>query len=224
MEFQYYIHEDTFTTNKQGLKVGVTISKVPSIYKIQYSKDKDEGPFIDLISLRKNSKIFKRLLKTNPKRAQQICLDKNIDIVKDFIITDNDTSVTPDFIELIEHCTKGKIKNGNITGIHFYDRSIVKIKKVLNKKTNGVFEAKIEFLNPENRKWIEKEKPSTFFPIDWTLNTLFHECLFAVNKKVKRTGGENIYDSYTKSGIEVEIIIKQGTLKSIYPIIQKASA
>ena len=183
MEFQYYIHEDIFSTNKQGLKIGTTISKVPTIYQIKYAEDKDEGPFKDIPSLRKESKIFQQLLITNPKRAQQICLEKNINVMKDFVFTDENTSVTTDFIELIEHCTKGKIKNGRITGIHFYDKELVKIKKVLKKNKVGVFEAKIEYYDYEMKRWTKKIKPSTFFPLTWTYNKLFHECLFAVKHK-----------------------------------------
>ena len=219
MEFQYYIHEDTFSTNKQGLKVGTTISKVPTIYQIKYSEDKDDGPFKDIPSLRKESKIFQQLLITNPKRAQQICLEKNIHEVKNFGITDENKSVSPDFIELLEHCSKGKIKNGLITGIHFYDKEVVKIKKILKKNKFGVFEAKIEYYDSEMNRWTRKEKPSTFFPSTWTYNQLFHECLFAVKNKNKKVGTLNVYRSKMESGIKVEIIIKNGLLKSIYPLI-----
>ncbi|CAZ97343.1 Conserved hypothetical protein [Zobellia galactanivorans] len=219
MEFQYYIHEDTFTTNKQGLKTGTTISKVPSVYTIKYVEDGDEGPFKDLPSLRKESKIFRKLLTTNPKRAQQICQEKHINVMKDFVLTDENVSVSPDFVELIEHCTKGKIRNGRITGIHFYDRELVKIRKVLKKNKKGVFEAKIEYYDSEMDRWTKKEKPSTFFPPTWTLNKLFHECLFAVNNKKKKFGALNVYKSKMESGINVEIIIKDGLLKSIYPLL-----
>lgn len=219
MEFQYYIHEDTFSTNKQGLKIGTTISKVPTIYQIKYAEDKDEGPFKDIPSLRKESKIFQQLLITNPKRAQQICLEKNINVMKDFVLTDENTSVSTDFIELIEHCTKGKIKNGRITGIHFYDKELVKIKKILKKNKVGVFEAKVEYYDSEMNRWIKKEKPSTFFPLKWNYNKLFHECLFAVKNKRKKFGTLNVYKSKMESGIKVEIIIKEGLLKSIYPLI-----
>lgn len=219
LEYQYFIHEDTFTTNKQGLKNGTTISKISSIYTFRYEEGKDEGPFNSLSSLRKESKIFQKLLKINPKRAQQICLEKNINVIKDFVITDKDTSVSPDFVELIEHCTKGKIKNGRITGIHFYDENFVKIKKLIRKNEVGVFEAIIEFYDSEMDRWTKKEKSSTFFPLTWTYNKLFHECLFAVDNKNKKFGTQNVYRSKMKSGIKVEIIVKNGILKSIYPLI-----
>jgi hypothetical protein len=201
------------------LKIGTTISKVPTIYQIKYAEDKDEGPFKDIPSLRKESKIFQQLLITNPKRAQQICLEKNINVMKDFVLTDENTSVSTDFIELIEHCTKGKIKNGRITGIHFYDKELVKIKKILKKNKVGVFEAKVEYYDSEMNRWIKKEKPSTFFPLKWNYNKLFHECLFAVKNKRKKFGTLNVYKSKMESGIKVEIIIKEGLLKSIYPLI-----
>jgi hypothetical protein len=183
------------------LKIGTTISKVPTIYQIKYAEDKDEGPFKDIPSLRKESKIFQQLLITNPKRAQQICLEKNINVMKDFVLTDENTSVSTDFIELIEHCTKGKIK------------------KILKKNKVGVFEAKVEYYDSEMNRWIKKEKPSTFFPLKWNYNKLFHECLFAVKNKRKKFGTLNVYKSKMESGIKVEIIIKEGLLKSIYPLI-----
>lgn len=140
--------------------------------------------------------------------------------MKDFIITDENVSVSVDFIELIEHCTKGKVIKGKVSGIHFYDKDIVKIIKVLtNNSANGVFEAEIEFFDLETRKWSKKENTITFFPMVWTLNKLFHECLYAVNNKQKKTDTKNVYVSRTKSGIDVEIIVKQGLLKSIYPLL-----
>ncbi|GGW39173.1 EndoU domain-containing protein [Arenibacter certesii] len=192
--------------------------KVPIFHKIDFLES--DGPFEDLYSLRRKSTIYRNLVLRNPKRAQQICEERNIDVMKDFVFTEEDVSVSKDFIELIEHCTKGKVSKGKISGIHFYDEKHVKILKVLEKNNvNGVFEAEIEYFDLNSNRWTEKEKSTTFFPLSWSLNKLFHECLFAVNNKQKKENSENVYVSKTESGIEVEIIKKQGLLKSIYPLL-----
>jgi len=199
--------------------MGTSISKISTLSTNKYEEGKDEGPFKSLSSLRKESKIFQQLLKSNPKRAQQICLEKNINEIQATVKTDNDTRLSPEFVEVIEHCIKGKIKKGKITGVHFYDEKSVKIKKVLKRNKMGVFEAVIEYYDSEMNRWLKKEKSSTFFPLTWTYSKLFHECLFALNNKNKKFGTLNLYRSKMKSGIKVEIVIKEGILKSIYPLI-----
>jgi len=218
LKFQFYITEDTFTTNKQALKVGPTIMKVPFFYTINL--EEGEGPFEDIPSLRKKSTIYQNLVITNPKRAQQICQAQHVSEIKNIILTDENVRVQKDFIELIEHCTKGNVTKGKVSGIHFYDKTRVKILKVLNENNfNGVIEAEIEFFNLTTKKWERKEKPTTLFPMDWTLDRLFHECLYAVNNKKEKMDSENVFVSKTESGLDVEIIIKHGLLKSIYPLV-----
>lgn len=192
--------------------------RIPIFYKIDFVEG--DGPFENLSSLRRKSTIYRNLVLRNPKRAQQICEERNIDVMKDFVFTEENVSVSKDFIGLIEHCTKGKVSKGKISGIHFYDEKQVKILRVLEKNNiNGVFEAEIEYFDLNSNKWTEKEKSTTFFPLSWSLNKLFHECLYAVNNKLKKENSENVYVSKTESGIEVEIIEKQGLLKSIYPLL-----
>ncbi|MEL0454591.1 EndoU domain-containing protein [Flavobacteriaceae bacterium SZ-1-7] len=118
------------------------------------------------------------------------------------------------------HATIGRIKNGDLTGIHFFDPEKVRIIETLeeNEKTS-VFKAKFEFYDVRTKKWIVKKIPSTFFPKNWNLATLLMECKFAFD----RLKAENLIDgkvkSVTQSKIEVEMIIKNGKLKSLYPII-----
>lgn len=219
MDYYYYIHDNTFINDKQGLKTGVRIEKISAIYKINFADG--DGPYISLKELKKKSKIYRNIVLRNSKRAQQICMEKNISIVKDFIFTKEDFSVDKDFIEVLEHCTKGRIKNGKVYGVHYYDSERVKILEIVREnKSNGIWEAIIEVYNSKTNKWIEKETPSTFFPRNWNAHELFHECHHAVINKTEKLNSENVFISQTKSGIDVEIIVKDGKLKSIYPILK----
>ena len=94
-------------------------------------------------------------------------------------------------------------------GIRFYELKI-------NEK--GVWSALIEKLNNDG-KWIRKNSPSTFFPKEWTIGRLLEEIIETDNNKTKKENTENIYESYTKSGIKVEIIIVNGKTKTIYPVL-----
>ncbi len=218
MNYNYYIHKNTYINNKQGLKDGVRIEKIPSIYLIKYKEA--EGPFKNLETLKKNSEIYRNLLLTNPKRAQQICFENNISLIKDFVFTNEDFFTDKNFIEIIEHCIKGRIKNGKITGIHYYNPEKMKILNITKENLlNGTWEAEIEFYNLKTNKWIRKDKPTTFFPMNWSIHDLFHECFYAVTNKQKKENRKNIYVSKTKTGIDVEIICSNSVLKSIYPIL-----
>lgn len=219
MEFKYYIHENAFVNNKQGLKSGVRIEKIPAFYTITF-KD-GEGPFNDLATLKKKSTIFRNVLLRNSKRAQQICLEKNICVIKDFIFTKENFSVDMNFLNVFEHCVKGHILNGKVSGVHYYDSDRVKILRIIKQnKLNGVWEAYIEFFDKRTSKWIEKDNPTTFFPRDWSIHQLFHECFYAVKNKQIKTGSKNVYTSTTETGINVEIININGEMKSIYPVLK----
>ena len=218
MKFKYYIQKNVYSSNKQGLKIGVRIEKIPSIYTIDF--ENGDGPFDDLLSLKKKSTIYRNLLLTNPKRAQQICLEKNISVAKNFIFTKEDFSVSKDFIDLFEHCIKGKIKNGKVYGVHYYDSEKVKILNIIEEnRSNGVWKAEIEYYNIATKKWVKKDRPSTFFPLNWTMHQLFYECYYAVNNKKLRNSSDNVYLSKTETGINVEIICVNGKTKSIYPLL-----
>ena len=218
MEFKYYIHKNTFINDKQGLKPGVRIEKIPSIYIIDFKEG--EGPFSDLVTLKKESTIYKNLLLRNTKRAQQICLEKNISVIKDFVFTKEDFSVSKDFIKVLEHCIKGQVIKGIVSGVHHYDSKKVKILNLIEEnKSNGIWKAEIEFYDKISKKWIRKDRPSTFFPLNWTMHQLFYECHFAINNKQPKDNSENVFVSKTESGISVEIICINGETKSIYPML-----
>jgi len=217
--YKYYIHKNSFINNKQGLKPGVRIEKIPSIYTIDFKER--EGPFNDLPSLKKKSTIYRNILLRNPKRAQQICLEKNISVIKDFIFTKEGFSVNKDFISVFEHCIKGHIKNGKVYGVHYYDSEKVKVLKIIEQnESNGIWKAEIEFYDKKSNSWIKKDNPTTFFPQNWSMHQLFHECVYAVNNKQKKVDSKNVFVSKTEAGINVEIICINGEMKSIYPLLE----
>ncbi|MDO6739462.1 EndoU domain-containing protein [Wenyingzhuangia sp. 2_MG-2023] len=218
MEYHYYIIENSYSTNKQGLKAGVRIQKIPSHFTIDFKNG--NGPFTSLNELKKKSTIYRNIILRNTKRAQQICLEKNIQVIKDFVRTNRGSKFNIDFIETIEHCTKGNIKNGEISGIHYYDPEKVRILKIIQEnKVTGVLKAEIEFYDLDTNKWYKKRQFTTFFPKKWSLEKLFHECHYAIENKIKKNDSRDVYISKTQTGINVEIIIKKGKLKSIYPLI-----
>ena len=222
MEFKYYIHKDAFINDKQGLKPGVRIEKIPAIYTITFNDG--EGPFNDLPTLKRKSTIFRNILLRNPKRAQQICLEKNISIIKDFIFTKEHFSVDMNFVNVFEHCIKGQVVNGKVSGVHYYNSDRVKILKVIQQnKSTGVWEAEIEFFDKKTNMWIKKDNPTTFFPQNWTMHQLFHECVYAVNNKQKKADSNNVFTSQTETGIKVEIISINDEMKSIYPLLNQSN-
>jgi len=219
LEYNYYINKNTFLNDKQSLKAGVRIEKIPSFYTVNFKNG--DGPFKDLSTLKKKSTIYRNLLLRNSKRAQQICLEKNICAVKDFIFTKEDFSVSKDFINTFEHCIKGQIKKGKVTGVHHYDSTKVKILNIIDQnESNGIWKAEIEFYDRISEKWIKKDRPSTFFPLKWTMHQLFHECYYATNNKKLKDNSENVFLAKTESGINVEIICINGETKSIYPLLE----
>lgn len=219
MKYKYYIDKNTFINDKQGLKPGVRIKKIPSTYIFNFTNG--EGPFDDLQTLKKKSTIYRNVLLRNPKRAQQICLEKNICIVKDFIFAKKDLSIDINFINTLEHITKGRVVKGKVSGVHYYDSERVRILKVIEQnKINGIWSAEIEFFDKKTDMWIRKSNPTTFFPINWSIHQLFYECLHAVNNKQKKIDSKNVYNSKTKSGIKVEIICINGKIKSLYPLLE----
>lgn len=214
----YIVDNSTVINNPQALSTGVRIHKLPSQFNFQFTKG--NGPYSSLEELIKRSFLYSKIKLSNPSRAEKIRNPKNISTIKDMVITKEDLSVTKDFIALFEHCLQGKIVDGKITGIHYYDPSKVKIVDVIKQDNKtGVTEAEVEFFDIRYSKFYKKNKPTTLFPLDWNLTKLFHEILFAVNTMKRNPNANNIYYSKTESGIAVEIVRINNKLKSIYPLI-----
>ncbi|MFL1896977.1 EndoU domain-containing protein [Aquimarina sp. 2-A2] len=223
IEHSFYIVNQISTTDKQGLATGPIITKIPN-HLVYNSEQKilcfenGDGPFNSLRALKKNSVIFKNVKGTNIKRAQKILKESNIHEVQNFITTPKNRIYNSEFIDLIDHCIRGRVSNGKITGVHFYDEDRVRILKITdNNIKNGVWKAKFQYKNPFNYKWITKEAESTFFPKNWNLTKLFQEVNFAYNRKVKLSN--NKFKGITSEGIAVIFIFNNGKPKSVYPLL-----
>ena len=185
---------------------------------IQDSTDLD-GPYFDLKGLINNSKIYGDLKKRSPKRANKIIQKENIKIAEGMFFSPKDRIFDFEFIRGFVHSVFGNFKNEEVTGIHFYDESKIKIKELIDTNSKGVWRAKIEVLDPYSNKWREKQKPTDFFPKEWDRTIILDELYFAnMNKKIKN-GTNNVYEGVTKSGINVIFIIENNKIKTIYPIL-----
>lgn len=222
--YQFYITEqDISSTNSQDLSAGPRVFKVLIGYK--WLINKSNGPYLSIRNLKRNSPIFKRLEATKGKRAQQIILEKNIvELKKEGVVYSPLEKGLPfDFIRVIEHAVKGNVKNGKISGVHFFDKEKVKIINVIKIDNNGVFEANFECYDNVEKRWVAKEKSSTFFPKSWNFTQLFHECSFACHDSRKKLveGRQQVFSSITESGISVHLVYSTNEeLKTIYPIFE----
>lgn len=218
MDYHYFIFEDTFNNDPQGLKPGVSICKIPAHLEINF--EDGEGPYQSLRNLKRNSQIYKQLKQTNSKRAQQIVNEEHIHVAAGMFSTPHDSSYEIEAIELFSHCTRGRVKNGTVTGVHFYDSHKVRITNILKEDVDtGVFEAEFEYYYPTSNKWIKKNSPSTFFPKTWLKGKLLQECQNAYNSIKESSPQNGKILSKTSEGIKVEIVFKEGNPKSIYPLI-----
>ena len=216
-EYFYYIYERDVKKDENDLPPGPRIYQIPKRFKAKKMKCV-HGPFQSLRGLRK-SLYFQWLLKHDPRRANKICKKEHILVINGGIKVDNDFSCSEDFLKSVEHIIKGTVSGQHVSGVHYYDQSRVKILKRLEKSTNGVWSAIIERINEKTGKWVKKEKVTTLFPEDWNIERVFLECHHAYIKREKSKIGDTKYNSITPSGIRVEIIIDNGKLKSIYPLL-----
>ncbi len=215
MKKVYYIAKGVISNNSNDLKVGVRIFLEKYNPFIEYTDENKEGPFENIKELKTKSSIYKSLREEDPRRAEIIFRDKYIIKVVDYIMTSEDSFYTKEFMDLFRHTTKGDIKSKKIYGIHFFNPKSMRIKKILGyEDKNMVWKALVEIFDSGRNEWFEKE--STFFPRIWTMDRLFHECDFAIKNRTKI--GEFAYTAFTLSNIQVEIIIRNQELKSIYPI------
>jgi len=212
--FSYYIIDNVWkATGQEKLNLGTRIFKILDYYPpIQVG----EGPYKSLRNLKRNSIIYKKLISKGTKQVQKVL--NNITVSEKYIFTPKGKTYKDDFINAYLHVTKGRVKNGKVTGLHFFDPDKIKILQVENyNEETGVLKAKVEFYNKNIDKWIVKKASTTFFPKSWSPTTLFNECDFANSNKVKKDNTDYTYNSKTTSGIPVEIIEINGILKSIYP-------
>jgi hypothetical protein len=218
-EYCYFILPDVISSDKNTLSSGERIFAIPTNWPVNIHFKTAEGPFFNLKYLMEYSKMYQNLKQKNPKRAHKIVQKEYIIKVKKGIITEAGLTYERDFLDSLEHLIQGEIKNEKVTGIHFYNEKRVKIIEILETNQLGVWSAIIEKFDPKTNNWIKKESSTTFFPRSWSLAKTISEITDAEKNKVRKVDSQNIYTSKTTSGIVVEIIIMNGKMKTIYPIL-----
>lgn len=217
-DYCYYIIPNTFTSEKNSLSSGDRIVALPTSWPMSLHPVKAEGPFLSLHYLIEFSKLYADLQKKNSSRAHKIVQKEYIIVAEDYVLTPRGETFEFDFVNALDHSIKGSLKKDKLSGIHFYNEKNTKVIEELETNAKGVWTAIIEKVN-ENGEWIRKHRPTTFFPKDWTAAKTIAEIMYAEKNKIQRTGEGNIFDSNTRCGIKVEIIIKNGKRITVYPVI-----
>jgi hypothetical protein len=219
MSYVYFIHKNLPSESKD-LPDGARVAKVSDKFKIRKMEETD-GPFTDIPTLKKESKIFRELLKINPKRAEIIFKEKYIVTPENIILfpANQNTLYAKIIYRLMQHSQNGTVTKKNVLGIHLLNTNRIKIIEVTKEENEkGIWEAKIEVLNTNNGKWIAKER-ATFFPKGWNLQKLIIECEPAFNNKKRESKSK--YIGYTKDNIPVVFIFsEENELKTVYPIYE----
>ncbi|WP_416443576.1 EndoU domain-containing protein [Leeuwenhoekiella sp. A16] len=218
MEFKYFIVPNGISTDKQALKAGEFIIKVPFNFPTTFADG--EGPYNSIRGLKKNSTIFKNLISNNPRRAQKILVETNIIKPSEFIFHPKGISFNAETMDVYLHAVNGRVSNSDVTGVHYYDKQKVRIIELIAKnKETGVFSAKIEYFDHRTNKWLRKKLASTFFPITWNRGNVLSECKYAIERIKLPNEGNRKIESETSNGIKVILQIKDGKIKTIYPLL-----
>ena len=213
---KYYYILNNIGEEQNDLKPGVRILEKSNPY-FKHPKDVGEGAFNSLKELRAKSEILRKLEKDNPKRARRIFEDRFIIKAASQVFVPLDGSEYTKLIyPLMQHSSGGKVKGREVLGVHLFHPNRVKIvKKISHTNKLGIWQAYIMVYNRNSKKWIPKSRPSTFFPVNWTLQELVDECRMAYNNRKVLSDVKHI--GATRKGIPVIFIIKNGKLKSVYP-------
>lgn len=219
MDYWYYIVENKCASDPTVKGLDTQILKVPQY--LPYQKlSKGDGPYASLRALKRRSIIFQQLKRKSSKLVERLLNEKNILDVQGYILTSDDKTYPGELLDLFDHIVRPQIKNGTANGIHFYNPKFTRIIQMVKQENEfGVWEAIVDILDERTNQWIRKDKPSTFFPKHWSIGQLFLECGYAYEHKEKFENGDSVYVAKTISGIDVEIIIVDNVVKTIYPLM-----
>ena len=225
MTYCYYIAKNlakikrTKVSEVGDLVAGERIIAFPTNLPVIIGKDL-EGPYLEIKHLIKYSKFYNFLKVKNSKRAAKIIQPEYIIKTADLVSSPKGQTYSSDFMQSFVHSVSGTFTNENVTGIHFYDELKVRVIEVLETNENGVWKAKIEAFDYQTKKWKEKIKPTDFFPKDWDKTKLLEEINFANQFKKLKEGTKKVFESITKSGVNVIFIVDNEKIKTVYPIIK----
>ena len=175
-----------------------------------------------LKELRKNDVKWKEYHENDPKSAVKICQEEFIITAENFVLTPTDKEFQNVSFKLLKHTVMGELSN-EITGIHLYsklNKSIKTIQKIRKEDKRGVWIATIEYYSKERDKTYIKEN-SSMFPLTWDPTTYMFEIYYAYKNRKQCENEEFKFHSITMSGIPVDFIIKNGRLRTVYPIYEE---
>lgn len=222
IEYYYYIAKEPYNNGTQKTSDIPVITKIrKDTFPIRLNltdKNQAEGPFESIYDLKRRSIIFSTV--RLQKHRERILKNKNIREIVDLIITEAGTTYDLTFVDSLNHTMVGKISRQKVTGLHFFDPDKIQIIEKIKINETGVYSARVKKFNENTGEWIEKDSITTFFPDNWSVNRLFHECLFAYNNRRHILG--KMYESKTISGVPVKFVInEQGKIMSVYPEIDE---
>jgi hypothetical protein len=215
-EFKYYFIPNIFIDDQSNLFKPFRIVKLNVNFPVQPN---GITGYNSLKELRRNDNNWKSYHEKDPKSAVKICQEEFLITAKDFILTPSDAEFNKVSFKLLKHNLMGELSN-EILGIHLYsklNKNIKSIEKLQIEDKRGVWVARIEYYSEERDKIFIKDN-SSMFPISWDPTTYMFEIFHAYKTRRQNEFDEYRYDSTTLSGIPVSFIIKEGILKTVYPI------
>ena len=214
----YYILNNV-VSGREDLPVGPRIKSQSSNIIMKY-KDGDR-PFSSLKDLRKNSSIYKKLLRENPRRAQKICEKKYIIQIRELVpILDSTTANLGNAaFDMLSHIVSGKVKDKKSYGGHLFNSTTMKIEKITNTANKkGVWEALVSIKDFRTGSWIKKESPTTFFPNWWSKALLLLKLELAYLNRKEESQRRHV--GKTDCGIVVIFVFRNNKIVSAYPIYE----
>jgi hypothetical protein len=215
---KYYYILSNIGSKIYDLPVGTRImSCSPRYATIEF--EEGDGPYNTFRELRKNSSVFKKLLKEDPRRAQKIFEKRFIIKSVDFIEAPNSTEydLNGNAYDILTHILTGNIKDKKSYGVHYFNSKTNKIIELTKPPdSKGIWEARIAILNTNNNKWVEKDSASTFFPTAWNKNELLQKVRVAYINKVQESPIKFI--GKTECGIDIVFILEEAKIVSVYPL------
>lgn len=156
------------------------------------------------------------------KSAYKICEDRFIiKTTNKVIFLPNDYEFREDSFKILKHTVFGELDNKRIKGIHLFSnlkRGLQAIEYLKDPDKNGVWKAKITYYVIGRKK--SYTKVSSMFPIDWGETKFMFEIFHAYKTKRQCSSNTEKFHSYTYSGIPVDFVIKNGRVKTVYPLHQ----
>ena len=207
------------SSSGDNLPQGLRVARARVSEDLQVSGPHVYNTLQDLKKMHPGLQKFKR---DYPKRFEQMFKTENILDWEEFIIT-KANSFNGESYKMLIHSLQGEFNRKGINGVHYIStgNSRIKITEIVNGPDKyGVKEVRLEVYSRNKKRWVAKEKPSTLFPEEWSLQQLMLECEHAFKNMKKNTSKEFEWNSTTLKGIPVNIIIgADRKLKSIYPLL-----